>query len=52
MIAALNGIAFGGGLELALCADIRIASEEARLGLPEVTIAACPAGAAPSGCRG
>ena len=42
VIAALNGIAFGGGLELALCADIRIASEAARLGLPEVTIAALP----------
>jgi enoyl-CoA hydratase len=42
VIAALNGIAFGGGLELALCADIRIASAEARLGLPEVTIAALP----------
>jgi enoyl-CoA hydratase len=42
VLAALNGIAFGGGLELALCADIRIASEQARLGLPEVTIAALP----------
>jgi enoyl-CoA hydratase len=42
VIAAINGIAFGGGLELALCADIRIASTEARLGLPEVTIAALP----------
>jgi enoyl-CoA hydratase/carnithine racemase len=42
VIAAINGIAFGGGLELALCADIRIASREARLGLPEVTIAALP----------
>jgi enoyl-CoA hydratase len=42
VLAALNGIAFGGGLELALCADIRIASQEARLGLPEVTIAALP----------
>jgi len=42
VIAALNGIAFGGGLELALCADIRIASDAARLGLPEVTIAALP----------
>jgi enoyl-CoA hydratase len=42
VIAAINGIAFGGGLELALCADIRIASAEARLGLPEVTIAALP----------
>ena len=42
VIAALNGIAFGGGLELALCADLRIAGEGARLGLPEVTIAALP----------
>jgi enoyl-CoA hydratase/carnithine racemase len=42
VIAAINGIALGGGLELALCADIRIASREARLGLPEVTIAALP----------
>jgi enoyl-CoA hydratase/carnithine racemase len=42
VIAAINGIAFGGGLELALCADIRIAAEDARLGLPEVTIAALP----------
>jgi enoyl-CoA hydratase len=42
VIAAINGIAFGGGLELALTADIRIAAAEARLGLPEVTIAAIP----------
>jgi enoyl-CoA hydratase/carnithine racemase len=44
VIAAINGIAFGGGLELALCADIRIAGAEARLGRPEVTIAALPGG--------
>ena len=42
VIAALNGITFGGGLELALCADLRIASTVARLGLPEVTIGAIP----------
>ena len=42
VIAAINGIAFGGGLEMALCADIRIAAAGARLGLPEVTIAALP----------
>jgi enoyl-CoA hydratase len=42
VIAAINGVAFGGGLELALCADVRIAGEQARLGLPEVTIAALP----------
>jgi enoyl-CoA hydratase len=42
VIAALNGIAFGGGLELALCADIRIAATAVRLGLPEVTIGTIP----------
>lgn len=42
VIAAINGIAFGGGLELALCADIRIASAAARFGLPEVTIGTVP----------
>jgi enoyl-CoA hydratase len=42
VIAAINGIALGGGLELALCADIRIASAAARFGLPEVTIGTVP----------
>ncbi len=42
VLAAINGIAFGGGLELALCADIRIASTAAHLGLPEVTIGTIP----------
>jgi enoyl-CoA hydratase/carnithine racemase len=36
-IAAVNGLAFGGGLELMLFCDLAIADEEARLGLPEVT---------------
>jgi enoyl-CoA hydratase/carnithine racemase len=41
-IAAIEGNALGGGLELALCCDLRIASEGARLGLPEVRLAVIP----------
>ena len=42
LIAAINGIAVGGGLEIALACDIRIASEKARLGTPEVTLGLIP----------
>lgn len=42
LIAAINGVALGGGLELALACDIRIASENARLGTPEVTLGIIP----------
>jgi enoyl-CoA hydratase/carnithine racemase len=41
-IAAIEGNALGGGLELALCCDLRIASSRARLGLPEVRLAVIP----------
>jgi len=42
LIAAINGLAFGGGLELALACDIRIASTAARFALPEVRIGSMP----------
>jgi enoyl-CoA hydratase/carnithine racemase len=41
-IAAIGGIAYGGGLELALACDLRIASAEARFAFPEVTLGAVP----------
>jgi enoyl-CoA hydratase len=41
-IAAIEGNALGGGLEIALCCDLRVASERARLGLPEVRLAVTP----------
>ena len=42
VIAAINGYALGGGLELALLADIRICSENAQFGLPEVRVGSIP----------
>ena len=42
VIAAVNGFALGGGCELALACHIRIASDKAQLGLPEVTLGIIP----------
>jgi enoyl-CoA hydratase/carnithine racemase len=43
-VAALNGAALGGGLELALACDLRVAAESAQLGLPEVSLGIIPGG--------
>lgn len=42
VVAALNGLALGGGLELALSCDLRIADEKAKFGLTEVTLGLVP----------
>ena len=42
LIAAIHGFAFGVGLEMSLYCDLRVASEDARFGLPEVTLGYIP----------
>lgn len=44
IIAAINGFAFGGGLELALACDIRVAAATAQMGLTEINLAIIPGG--------
>ncbi len=43
VIAALHGFVLGSGIEMALCCDMRIASDDARFGLPEVRLGIIPA---------
>src|SRR2546425_9477056 len=42
LVAAIHGYALGAGVELPMCCDFRIASEDARLGLPEVSLGYIP----------
>jgi enoyl-CoA hydratase/carnithine racemase len=42
VVAAVTGYALGGGCELALCADVRIAAEDAKLGQPEILLGIIP----------
>lgn len=44
VIVALNGAAYGGGAEIALCADIRLMADTAQIGLTEVNLGVMPAG--------
>lgn len=46
-LAVVEGVALGGGLELAVCCDFIIASERARFGLPEIKLGAIPAAGGP-----
>ncbi len=44
LVAAINGLCFGGGFEFAMACDFRVASEEASIGLPEVKVGIIPGG--------
>ena len=42
LVVAINGLCFGGGFEFAMACDLRVASEEASIGLPEVKVGIIP----------
>jgi len=44
LVAAIQGFCLGGGLELAMCCDIRVAAEDAQLGQPEIKLGLIPGG--------
>lgn len=44
LVAAINGLCFGGGFEFALACDLRVAAKTARIGLPEVKVGLIPGG--------
>ncbi len=44
LVAAINGLCFGGGFEFAMACDLRVAAEKARIGLPEVKVGLIPGG--------
>jgi enoyl-CoA hydratase len=51
-VAVISGYAFGGGLELALACTFRLATRNAKMGLPEISLALFPATAVRNVCRG
>lgn len=46
-VAAINGVAFGGGLEIAVCCDLLVADESARFALPEIKLGVFPGSGGP-----
>ncbi len=51
VIAAISGLALGGGLELAMACHYRVAAAAAQLGMPEVKLGLLPGAGVRSGCR-